>query len=184
MPSFCASSRKLESAHIAMNAVCRAWARSPRQVRRRGKWQRHEEGELCKRDEREIGRIVRQLATGRNVRKFPMTRGAAEGEQRSKCSFIPKIPLAAAHRAQANHLAVDLAALHGEKKRRCARITAYEPHVEAEHIFRNQCKDQVARRGIVSAEHDRHAGRLEIMDCLRRMLRVDEHEIGIIRIGR
>jgi len=42
-----------------------------------------------------------------------------------------EIALAGAHRAQAHHLAVELAALHGEKQRRRARIAAHDVHVEA-----------------------------------------------------
>jgi len=63
---------------------------------------------------------------------------------RPKGLSAPEVALAGADRAQAHHLAVELAALHGEKQRRGAGIAAHDIHIEAEHLLGDDREDQVA----------------------------------------
>jgi len=85
---------------------------------------------------------------------------AAEGHERPECSFEPEIALTGAHRAQAHHLPVELAALHRQKKWRRAGVAAHHGHVEPEHLLGDQREDEIARGGIIGAQHHPHGGRL------------------------
>src|SRR5262249_37950661 len=131
MPSFSASSTKALSRHIAMNAVCSALARSG------GTSGGAANGSAMKNGSspNSMSDSARELAADRHVRKLRMPPGAAERHQRPKGASHPQIALAGAHRAQAHHLAVELAALHGEKQRRRAGVAAHDGHVEAEHLL-------------------------------------------------
>src|ERR1700730_15917893 len=77
-----------------------------------------------------------------------------------------------------------LAALHGEEQGRRSGIAAHHIYVEPEHLLRDQGKDEVARRSISGPERYRHAWAFEIRDGSRRVRRVDEHQIRIVRVGR
>jgi len=107
---------------------------------------------------------------------------APERDERPECAFRPEIALARAHRAQTHHLTVEFAALHGEKQWRRAGIAAHDRHVQAEHLLGNHGEDQVARGRIIGAQH-RPRG-FEVGNGPGRVIGVDEHEIGVVRIGR
>src|SRR6476659_7714413 len=61
-----------------------------------------------------------------------------------------------------------LATLHGEEKRRCSGIAAYDVDVEAEHLLGDDREDQVARGRAVATQRHRRSRRLEVGDGLGR----------------
>ena len=83
-------------------------------------------------DQRIGGRIAGQFVSGRHLGEFRKPRFSSDLQQRAERLVAPQIVLAGTHRGKADDLAVDLAALHGEKHRRRARIAAHDFDVEAE----------------------------------------------------
>ena len=183
-PSFSASSRNAGSRHIAMKARLQRGGAVCRDVGRRRERQRHEERQLGELDQRQRVGVARELAPGRQVGELLEARGAAELQQRAKRVPLPQVALAGLHRAEPDHLAVELARLHGVEHRRRAGIAAHQLDVEAERLAGDQREDQVARRRIVAAERDRDVRPVEIGGGLRRMRRVDQHHVGVVGVGR
>jgi hypothetical protein len=73
-------------------------------------------------------------------------------QERAEGAPVPQIALARPDRAQADHLTIQLPALHGQKQRRRAGIAAHHVHMQAENFPRNEAKDQVARCRVVGAD--------------------------------
>ena len=54
-----------------------------------------------------------------------------------------------------------------------------------QHLLGDDSEDEIAGGGVVGAERELlGAARLDVVDALRRVIGVDQHQIGIVRIGR
>ena len=115
-----------------------------RHAGRRRERQRDEELQVGEIEQRLRARVLGQLVGGRDVGKVGMPGLAAELHQRAKGVLVPQSALAGAHRAIADDLAVDLAALHGQEHRRRAAIAAHDLDVEAEDFLGDGGEDHIA----------------------------------------
>src|ERR1700736_1992634 len=179
IPSFSASARKASSLHIAMKPTCSALARSG------GTSGGAANGNAMKKGN--SANSIRERAPGSAASSRPV---GSPGNSAWRAARPKAISGRNACRFQGSgcpvrtelNPTIELAALHGEKQGRRSGIAAHPIYVEPEHLLRDQGKDEVARRSIVGPECYRHAWAFEIRDGSRRVRRVDEHQIRIVRV--
>ena len=167
-----------------MNAVCSASARSAGTPRRRRERQRHEERLLGELDQRERLRVAGELATGWHVGQLREPSEPSELHQRAQLAAAPQVALPGLDRAEAHHLAVELAALHRQEHGRSARIAAHQIHVQAQDLLGDEREHEVGGARPIGSQVGGDAGLPEIGDALRRVPRVHHHEVGVVDIGR